>query len=84
MVAVYADDFISLAMATSKYQLGHVINSVMTRVHDVFPKDNNDEKYSLSLRKLKKDKAMWDVVKDVLGFMFDGKEKKQLARGRKT
>ena len=49
MVEVYADDFISLAMALFKAQLDHVANSVMTGVHDVFPVNTVDNTDPLSL-----------------------------------
>ena len=49
MLEVYCDDFVSLAMASSKAQLDHVANSVMSGVHDVFPADTVDSNYPLSL-----------------------------------
>ena len=75
MVEVYVDDFISLARATSQAQLDHVGNSVMSGVHDVFPEDEVDENDPLSLKKLIKEEGMWDVVKNILGFTFDGERK---------
>ena len=75
MIEVYVDDFISLARATSQAQLDHVANSVMTGVHDVFPEDKVDKNDPLSLKKLLKEEGMWDVVKNILGFTFDGDKK---------
>ena len=75
MVEVYVDDFISLARATSQAQLDHVANSVMTGVHDVFPADAVDTNDPLSLKKLLKEEGMWDIVKNILGFTFDGERK---------
>ena len=47
----------------------------MTGVHDAFPEDEVDENDPLSLKKLIKEEGMWDVVKNILGFTFDGEQK---------
>ena len=75
MVEVYVDDFILLARATSKAQLDHVANSVMSGVHDVFPADTVDATDPLSLKKLLKEEGMWDIMKNILGYTFEGKRK---------
>ena len=49
MVEVYVDDFISLATPTSREQLVHVANAVMSGIHDVFPADKDDSNDPLSL-----------------------------------
>ena len=41
-------------------------------VHDVFPADAVDAEDPLSLRKMTKFESMWAMLKDVLGFTFDG------------
>ena len=74
-VDVYVDDFIPMAIATSQEQLRHVANAVMTGIHDVFPADDVDEEDPISLKKLKKKDGEWAVVKDVLGFTFNGEGK---------
>ena len=75
LVECYVDDYISLAIPTSREQLEHVANAVMTGIHDVFPADANDEEDSISLKKCKKLESMWMIMKDILGFTFDGVEK---------
>ena len=37
LIEVYMDDYIGLAMATSRDQLDHVVGSVMHAIHDIFP-----------------------------------------------
>eukprot|EP00956_Cyclotella_meneghiniana_P034528 scaffold105814_cov64-Cyclotella_meneghiniana.AAC.1 len=71
-VDVYVDDFIPMAIATSQEQLRHVANAVMQGIHDVFPACEIDENDPISLKKLKKLEGEWALVKDVLGFTFDG------------
>ena len=75
MVEVYVDDFISLAVPTSREQLVHVANSIMGGIHDVFPADDDDENDPLSLKKILKLESMWALHKDILGFTFDGLDK---------
>ena len=75
MVEVYVDDYISLAIPTSQQQLRHVANAVMSGVHSVFPADEDDENDPLSLKKLKKLEGMFALLKEILGFEFDGIEK---------
>jgi hypothetical protein len=75
MIDVYVDDFITLVMATSREQLQHVANAVMRGVHDVFPADEKDEDDPLSLKKLLKKEGEWALLKDMLGFTFDGEQK---------
>jgi hypothetical protein len=75
IIEVYVDDFISLAMAKSKEQLEHVAKSVMHGVHDVFPADGDDNNDLLSMKKLLKLEGEWALLKEILGFEFDGVEK---------
>ena len=75
LVEVFVDDYIALAIPTSREQLDHVATAVMTGVHDMFPPDANDEEDSLALKKLKKGDSKWLPLKDVLGFDFDGVKK---------
>ena len=75
LVEVYVDDFIPLAIPASQEQLDHVTRAVMEGIHDVFPADDNDETDPIALKKLKKKDGMWMLVKDILGFTFDGDDK---------
>jgi hypothetical protein len=72
---VYVDDFLALAIALSQEQLKHVADALMHGIHDVFPADEVDENDPISLKKLKKCDGEWALVKDMLGFQFDGEAK---------
>ena len=71
-IDVYVDDFLPLAIASTQEQLQHVAEAVMHGIHDVFPADEVDENDPLSLKKLKKGDGEWALLKDLLGFEFDG------------
>ena len=66
------DDYIVLDIPKSQYQLHNVSNSIMTGIHDVFPRDKDDKKYAISLKKILKKEAVWATIKNVLGFEFNG------------
>ena len=72
MIWVYMYDYIGLAIPSSRVQLHHVINSVVTVMHDVFPLYKDYDKDSISLKKTFKRDVNWEVIKNVLGFEFDG------------
>lgn len=72
LIECYMDDYISMVIPTSREQLLHVSNSVMTGINDVFPADANDDNDPTSLKKLKKRDGQWELEKDILGFTFDG------------
>ena len=44
------DDYIALAITSSRSQLHHVANTKIKVIHNVFPLDNDDDKYAISLR----------------------------------
>ena len=56
----------------------------MKGIHDVFPEDAYDEEDYIYLKKLKKQEAQWNLEKGVLGFHFDGIEKKNMVGSQKT
>eukprot|EP00956_Cyclotella_meneghiniana_P042491 scaffold248501_cov111-Cyclotella_meneghiniana.AAC.2 len=74
-IDVYVDDFLSLAIATSRQQIRHCANGVMNGIHDVFREEKKPEDDPISLKKLKKDEGQYALLKDMLGFEFDGEEK---------
>jgi hypothetical protein len=74
-VDVYVDDFIPMAIATSQEQLEHVANAVLHGIHDVFPADDVDSEDPISLKKLLQKDGQWALLKDCLGFTFDGEAK---------
>ena len=72
MLEVYMDHYIVLAIPRSQDQLHHVSNTIMTGIHDVFPSDKDDKEDAISVKKILKNEAAWAVIKNVLGFEFDG------------
>ena len=55
-------------------QLHHVVNAIMTGIHDVFPPDKYDKEDSISLIKIMKKESAWAIIKNVLVFEFDGNQ----------
>ena len=47
-------------------------NVVMHGIHDVFPANENNKKDPILLKKMLKKEGAWAVVKEILGFDFDG------------
>lgn len=66
------DNYLGLAIPTSRHVLDHVGNGVMCGIHDVFPEGDTDEDDPVSLKKLHQQDGAWDTLKELLGFMFDG------------
>ena len=58
LLEVFINDYIPLAIPTSREQLVHITNVIMTDMHGVFPADSNDEEDTLSLKKIKKLEAI--------------------------
>ena len=75
MLEVYMDDYIGLAIPTSREQLKHYGNSIMYGIHDIFPAAVSDDEDPISLKKLLKAEGSWALVKDILGLTFDGDAK---------
>ena len=67
------DDYIVLAIPKSQDQLHHVDNAIMTGINDVFNPDKDDKEDAISLKKILKKEAAWEIIKNILGFRFDGK-----------
>ena len=75
LVEVFVDDFMSLAIATSKQQLLHVGTGTMMGIHDVFPKCEIKNQDPISEKKMERGDSSFDTQKTLLGFDFDGVEK---------
>ena len=71
MLEVYMDDYIVLAIPKIQDQLNRVSNTITTGIHDVFTPDKYDKEYAISLNKILKKDAVWETIKNVLGFEFD-------------
>ncbi len=75
-IGVFVDDFISLVIPRSQGDLDHVASAILNGIHDVFPpNDTDDNEDPTSLKKLLKGDGAWDVVKEILGWVFDGDAK---------
>ena len=72
MLKVYMDDYITLDIPRVQYQLHHVVNTIMIGIYDVFRPDKYDKEDTISLKKILKKEAAWEIIKNVLGFEFDG------------
>ena len=72
MWEVYVDNYIALAVPTSKDQLDHVADAILKGIHEVFPEDDNDSEDPISLKKFLKREGMWATMKDILDFNFNG------------
>ena len=57
-----------------------MVNAVMKVIHDVFPADADAEEDSISLKKLKKQEAQWNLENEVLDFHFNGNNKNLVGR----
>ena len=44
----------------------------MTGIHDLFPPDKGFKEDAISLKKILKKESAWEIIKNVLGFEFDG------------
>jgi hypothetical protein len=71
---VYVDNFMSIAIPTSREQLEHVATAIMTGIHDVFPADIINSDDPISEKKLLKGEGQYSLLKTLLGFDFDGKQ----------
>ncbi len=72
---VYVDNFMSIVIPTSREQLEHVATAIMTGIHDVFPTNIIDNDDPISKKKLLKGEGQYSLLKTLLGFDFDGKQK---------
>ena len=65
VINFFVDDYIYLVFATSQKQLRHVANAFINVIRDVFPADTYDEEESISLKKIKKQDARWNLEKEL-------------------
>jgi hypothetical protein len=75
LLEAYVDDFIQLAQTTDPEQLRHCSRAVLHGVHSVFPPPEitgHSGQDPTSLKKLKEGEGLWEVRKDILGWMMDG------------
>ena len=72
---VYVHDFMSIVIPTSREQLEHVATAIMTGIHDVFLAEIINSNDPISKKKLLKGEGQYLLLKTLLGFGFDGKQK---------
>ena len=72
MIEVYMDNYISLSMVRSRTQSCHISTGLMIEIYYVLYPYAKDKDDPISLNKIPKKEGVWSVVKDVLGFNFDG------------
>ena len=76
LIEAYIDDFIAAARAKSPEELKHISRAILHAIHDVFPENVHSEgDQPVSIKKMEKGEAQWNVLKEVLGWICDGKEK---------
>jgi hypothetical protein len=75
LLEVYIDDFIQLAQMTDPAQLHHLSRAVLHGIHSVFPPPSvtgHDGEDPVSQKKLAQGDGLWELRKEILGWVFDG------------
>ena len=75
MLEVYVDDFIQLAQTTDQEELRHLSRALLHGMHSVFSPPSvtgHSGEDSVSIKKLLEGKGLWEVRKEILGWVFDG------------
>jgi hypothetical protein len=72
---VNVDVFMSIVIPISKDQLERIATAVMTGIHDVFPTNITDSEDLILEKKLLKGEEQYTLIKILLWFDFDGKQK---------
>jgi hypothetical protein len=78
------EDFMLLNIPATKEEMLHLATAVMMGIHDMFPKDNNDNNNAMLLKNMKKEESQLSMQKTLLRFKFDGKKKNDVARKQKN
>ena len=71
----FVDDFIGVAQTTDEDALRHVSRALLTGIHSIFPPPaitGHDGEESISMKKLLAGDGVWEVRKEILGWLFDG------------
>ncbi len=77
------DDFIGLDIPISRQVLDHVANRVMCGIHNVFPQEPEEADDPILLKKLLQQEGAWDIMKELLGFVFNRSDYTMWLVGRK-
>jgi hypothetical protein len=78
MLAVYVDDFVLAAVENkAKTLLKRTMRATLRAIHSIFPApaaaDPPGTKDPISEKKMLKGDASWNILKEILGYKFDGK-----------
>ena len=65
------DDYIVLDIPRSQDKLHYVSNAIMTGIYYVFTPDKDDKEDSISLKKILKKEAAWEIIKNAIEFESD-------------
>ena len=75
LLEVYVDDFIQLVQSSDPAVLLHCSRALLHGIHSVFPPPaitGHNGQDPISLKKLMEGKGLWEVRKEILGWMMDG------------
>jgi len=75
MLEAYVDDFIQLVQTKDPKVLMHCSRALMHGIHSVFPPPavtGHSGKEPISGKKLLESKGLWEIRKEILGWMMDG------------
>ena len=75
LLEVYVDDFIQIVQSNDPNVLRHCSRAVLHAIHSVFPPPaitGHNGEDPISIKKLKELEGLWEVRKEILGWVFDG------------
>jgi hypothetical protein len=75
LMEVCVDDFIQMAQPMDPQQLEHLAWAMLHAIHAMFPPleaMGHAGKDPITLKKLHQGDSMWDIQKEILGWIFDG------------
>ncbi|KAL7535679.1 hypothetical protein ACHAXR_009955 [Thalassiosira sp. AJA248-18] len=75
LLEVYVDDFIQLAQTSDRNALLHCSRALLHGIHSVFPPldiTSHSGEDPISLKKMLEGEGLWEVRKEILGWIMDG------------
>ncbi|KAL7525691.1 hypothetical protein ACHAXR_001116, partial [Thalassiosira sp. AJA248-18] len=75
LLEVYVDDVIQLAQTSDREALLHCSRALLHGIHSVFPPPaitGHSGEEPISLKKLLEGEGLWEVRKEILGWIMDG------------
>jgi hypothetical protein len=75
LIEVFVDNFMSLVVATTRWQVLHVGHATTMGIHDVFPPDDTLGDNPISEKKMEQGDLQFNTTETLLRFDFDGIEK---------